>query len=443
MNDWFAAERHAERAYRLYHSGRLEDAVRELRSALAIHPDQPQWLLGLGRAYTEMGRPLSALRSLEKAARLEPPGAELLHALGEACLNAGRNEASLKSLKQAQTLEPDRASHYALAVEACRRMGDHEQAELMFYMAAQTGVDTAEANLFMGLSLLDRSMGERALGCLRLATRLAAADDARPLLALAHAYRMVGNLEMVHRTHLRLLKKWPGHAEALFGLAQTQREMGDCGAALNTLHRLLRGSPHDPAAHFLMGSILLETHKPLEAKAAFDRVQAQAPNYPGLDTHLARVALHRGRLEEARGHLRRAVSAADSNAKWSDPELREIGTLLMLADAPESAAPVFRELTERHASDARAWESLAVALMSAGRLASGCRAARRALRLDAMNLGLIQNTALANLVLGRLRRAAFWLDRATTLNPADPRTLGLAAKLKLARLKRFFGKWNR
>ena len=39
MNDWMDAEQRVERAHEFYESGRWEDALRELRAALEINPN--------------------------------------------------------------------------------------------------------------------------------------------------------------------------------------------------------------------------------------------------------------------------------------------------------------------------------------------------------------------------------------------------------------------
>ena len=48
MNDWSMAEQHAERGWRHYEAGRWDHALRLLRRALSIQPDQAEWWFGVG-----------------------------------------------------------------------------------------------------------------------------------------------------------------------------------------------------------------------------------------------------------------------------------------------------------------------------------------------------------------------------------------------------------
>ena len=43
MSKWFDAEEHADRALEMYERGRWAEAEAELRKAIALNPDQPEW----------------------------------------------------------------------------------------------------------------------------------------------------------------------------------------------------------------------------------------------------------------------------------------------------------------------------------------------------------------------------------------------------------------
>src|ERR1051326_8035003 len=92
-------------------------------------------------------------------------------------LRAGDPSASLEWFDKAERLQPESVMPYVHRIEAHATLGQHDQAELMFYMAQQIDPRSAEAFLAMADSLLDRSLHEKAVWCLREA---AAIDEGLP-----------------------------------------------------------------------------------------------------------------------------------------------------------------------------------------------------------------------------------------------------------------------
>ncbi len=48
MSSWFDAEDHADRALEMYERGRWAEAEAELRKAISLNPEQPEWHFNLG-----------------------------------------------------------------------------------------------------------------------------------------------------------------------------------------------------------------------------------------------------------------------------------------------------------------------------------------------------------------------------------------------------------
>ena len=62
---------------------------------------------------------------------------------------------------------------------------------------------------------------------------------------------------------------------------------------------------------------------------------------------------------------------------------------------------------------------------------------RNAVRIEPHYVLAMHNLAVAHLELGQLRRAAYWLNRATGLDGSQPRMRRLEARLRWLRLKRW------
>jgi predicted TPR repeat methyltransferase len=133
-----------------YRAGRLEDAERDCRRALATSPGDPDALHMLGRVLLQRGREAFAVPVLEQAAAARPGDPAVLVRLGRALYGAGESEAALGAYERA--LEIDHADgkarmHRGIALLDLGRPGaaeqelrtaagrDPERAERHFYLA--------------------------------------------------------------------------------------------------------------------------------------------------------------------------------------------------------------------------------------------------------------------------------------------------------------------
>ena len=96
MNDWSLAEQHAERAWRHYEAGRWDHALRLLRRALTINPDQCDWLFGLGLTLDAMSRYDEAADAYRKVLEHEPNDHEALLHLGMDLIRLGQPAEALE-----------------------------------------------------------------------------------------------------------------------------------------------------------------------------------------------------------------------------------------------------------------------------------------------------------------------------------------------------------
>jgi len=86
----------------LFHSRRYEEAIRELRSDLAVHPDDAvtNWFLGF--AMIANGHPDEAIPVLEKAVALSDRSPAIIGVLVRAYAHAGRRPEALRLLGELQ-----------------------------------------------------------------------------------------------------------------------------------------------------------------------------------------------------------------------------------------------------------------------------------------------------------------------------------------------------
>src|SRR5262249_44541908 len=96
-------------------SDRLEEAIVELRAAIAAEDDYPEALTNLGRALTDSGKPAAGVDELRKALRTKRkfPEAYIAHTnLGNALMALDRRPEAIAAYQDALRLNPKYAEAY-------------------------------------------------------------------------------------------------------------------------------------------------------------------------------------------------------------------------------------------------------------------------------------------------------------------------------------------
>jgi tetratricopeptide (TPR) repeat protein len=434
MSEWFEAEQHVERAHEHFEAGRWEEAESELRLALSMNPQQGEWHFNLGLTLDAAGRHTDAASAFRAAAELDPEDPQPAIMTGLSHLRAGDPSASLEWFDKAERLQPESVMPYVHRIEAHATLGQHDQAELMFYMAQQIDPRSAEAFLAMADSLLDRSLHEKAVWCLREA---AAIDEGLPGVQarLAHVYAATGRQERARQLYLRELRRDPGDIATLLDLGALLVEMNRFVEAGEKFRRVLEIEPDNADAHRALGDLAERLGNLDEAAMQMDVVMRLDPSYPGGRRRLASVLLRRRRGkdgEQATGLLAQELDDFRQNpALIVGPDREDLGRLLLDAQRPEDAAVVLGALANQEPQNPRAHHLLSVALLQSGRRAEGMEEARRVLRLDPRFVPAMHNLAMACIRERRWTRARYWLRQARAIDHEDASVRRLTLLLRL------------
>jgi len=168
----FAHEIHLRNALEHHQAGRLEVARQEYEATLALQPDEPQALMGLGIVAVQLGETAIGLPYLEAAAELAPHTADCWINLTNAYRLAERFEDGVRAGQQAVLRAPERAgawSNWAACLRAVGRVGD---AVTSATTATEVDRDCAEAWRNLGAARLDLGEAESALNAFYQALRL-------------------------------------------------------------------------------------------------------------------------------------------------------------------------------------------------------------------------------------------------------------------------------
>ncbi|MEC9373481.1 MAG: tetratricopeptide repeat protein, partial [Planctomycetota bacterium] len=420
MNDWQDAEEHVERAHQHYEARRWDDAVAELKLALALNPYRAEWHFNLGLTLEAAGRLRDAVKAFSRAVELEPDNQQSLLALGVNHLRLDEPDQAVAILKQAHQIDAARPEPLVHLIEAYTRTGDHEQAELAFYMAIHLEeVDEALAHLNMGISLLEREQAERAAAVLREAARI---EPSLPQVhaRLAESCAMLGRKDRARQLYLRELRNNPGDVDTMLDLGCLLMEMNRLSEAGEKFRRVLELEPDQPDAHYYLGELALIRRRESEALTQFKLAIRLEIDHPQARRRIAEILLDRGESEDARRHLRFELRRWRRRADdFTEDDLAELGSLLLDAGMAEEAVEALEAVVQRDPEDALAMHHLALALFELNRREEGVRRCAAAIALDPQRISAIYNMALAMAHDERWLRAIAWINRGLLVDPDD------------------------
>ncbi|HLO39996.1 MAG TPA: tetratricopeptide repeat protein [Phycisphaerales bacterium] len=437
MKDWFDAEHHVERAHRFYEAGRWEEAEAELRDAIALDPYQPEWHFNLGLTLQASGRFQDAIGSFKEASTLSPADANSALMIGVNLLRLDEARDALSWLERATGIDQNLIDPYIHRIEAHTRLSEHDQAEVVFYMAQQ--VDAKNADLFacMAESLIARGLHDRAVWCLREAARL---DPELPGIQakLADAFAATGRHERARQLYLLELRRDPGDIPTLLALSRVLREMNRLPEAEEKLRRILEIEPDHAQAHFAMAELAIATGQPILALRHFDVVHRLDPTYPGARRRIAELLLERRPwrdVDRAREILASELRSLEAQPGSFDEAARhELGVLLLEAGLSGDAAEIFRSLVEHAPGNAQSHHLLSVACLEMGHLDRGMDAARSALKLDRELVPAMHNLAIAYVKQSQWLRAKYWVRQGLRIAPDDAPLRRLRVLIRWRRL---------
>jgi Flp pilus assembly protein TadD len=319
-------------------------------------------------------------------------------------------------------------------VEAYQRIGDHEQAEVMFYMAQQCDPKNPDAYVFLADSLLARGLHEKAVWCLREAATL---DANLPGIhaRLAEAYAATGRLERARQLFLRELRNDPGDIATLLDLGCLLVRMNRLPEAGEKFRRVLELETDHPDAHFYLADLAERQGLIDTARDGFGVVLRLDQKHAPARRRLAALLLERkqeGDAEAARELLLQELEDFNQNAGAFDADaLEALGRTLLAAGMTMEARRVLRRLADQHPGDAASQHLFSVALFELGEREAGMDVCRKVLKIDAKYVPALHNMAVACILEGQWSKARYWVHQALLVEPDDGALRRLRLKLRL------------
>jgi tetratricopeptide (TPR) repeat protein len=264
-------------------TGRREEALGQIRKAVALEPSQPWAFIDLGTTLWELDRREEAVANLEHAVKLGQDNAEALLALAGAYRDLGRYRDALplyKKVTEAQKLNLRARHYYALMLYAAGQTRDarREWVEVI-HQARDKGElresGVPEAGLYFGPK-----------------RRLVAGFSVPEAQADLQILEALQDLEVHPDTGLL----WQN-----IGSALTDLGLPDLGLAALEKARKLDGSL--PETRFLIALAYRKLGQPERALKEFEAVVAGNPLHPRARLELAQLYTDRGEIERAQAQL--------------------------------------------------------------------------------------------------------------------------------------------
>jgi protein O-GlcNAc transferase len=306
----------------VYHrQGRLGEAERLYRAALARAPRQFDTLHLLGLLRLQQGDAAEALAMLRAAAEAKPGATEVLPGLAAALAGLGREQEALTVYDRFVGMNPaDADARYNRSV-ILSRLGRHADALEGYDNVLAIRPDHFAALFNRGnvLAILERF--SEALASYDLALALAPGQvDA--LNNRANVLKALGRSDEAIATYDRVLGIVPAHADALNNRGNTLFELRRYEEAIASLRAALAVRPDDPDVLFNLGRALQEAGHHDAALAAFDSAIAARPANADAPYSRGNSLLKLERIADAIADYEQAFALAPDHPHAFDALLR-------------------------------------------------------------------------------------------------------------------------
>jgi tetratricopeptide (TPR) repeat protein len=260
----------------LHRQGRLADAERRYRAALAQQPRNFDALHLLGRLKMQQGEAAAAAELVSAAVKSNPGSFDAVTLLGSIMLGLGRFDEAIECFDRVVAAQPRNVDAQFNRATALAQAGRLPQALAGYDRVVAAAPEQGEAWFNRGnvLARLDRL--EEAVASYDRALTLA------PNMPDVHVNRgnalaALGRHELALASFEEALRLKPDDVAVLSNRATTLKLLGRVAEALATAERALAIDPHDINALAARGNALLALDRHGDALAVFDAALARPP----------------------------------------------------------------------------------------------------------------------------------------------------------------------
>lgn len=301
-----------------------------------------------------------------------------------------------------------------------------------------TDETNARAHYLLGLALIKKGQHQPALQTIERAHALAP-DDSEIHWLLASEYENLGQLDKAAHAYEAIktstsdsqLQQAADH-RLRYITATRHAQKGDIATARQMFAELVAESPEDLLSLYSLGVAEMLSGLSDAAMATFERVLEQDPGYANAHLNIARIEQARGHLDRAVEHLRKIIEITTENAPEralarTELDLIEAG-LLAEGGNLSAALEIYVDITRRQPQETRA-------LVAAARLSALTGDTHQAIDLYHRAIALMPGNPRLRLEVAELELSSGAIAAAfTDLSPIDRDKIDEANAAKLGRL---------
>lgn len=357
-----------------HRQGRLDEAEKGYREALASDPTNGEALRGLGAIRRIRGDLAESAELIGRAHDQAPDQPKLLLMLGSVQLEAGDINASRNAYERALALDPNIASAHTALGHIAMMQGEVKLANDYFRTALRVEEDP-QALSGLGTLALDAGDAETALKYLARASDLAP-KDASIAYALGRGFAKRGMLafgEQAFRNALRLRPGLPHASSALGQLLIQDKRAGEAEPYFRSIQGV-RG--FELVAELGLADTLRIQEKLEDAIATYQRALALKPDHEAGFEAMIWCMGKLGRGQEVLSLIDQRIAEYPEQLRWRATRARISGSNGRHADAVAD----WKWLVERDPQDPEAAIQLASALEGNGEFDRAAEVAEEAAR---------------------------------------------------------------
>ena len=268
----------------LLESGRVDEAVEDIRASIKLEPQNAAARTNLGDALRKKGRLDDAFAQYASALRIEPNNVVAHNNLGNAFMQAGRVDLAVAQYQRALAIKPDYALAHTNLADAYLESDRLDLAIGQYHQALRYDPSAIDAHSNLGVALMRLGRIEEAITEFRSALGI----NPRYVTAqinLGNAFLLANQLDAAIAQYLAALAIDPNSAAAQGNLGFSLLRAGRAPEAMAHFERVLEIDPStadgDP------GYSLLRAGRLAEAVAHFQQALGMDPNSPVARKNLA------------------------------------------------------------------------------------------------------------------------------------------------------------
>lgn len=243
-------------AMALFEAGKLDEALTAFRAAARLAPDEPQFAMGAANCLARLGDAAAAETELKKIVDAHPGFALAWLNLANAVSDQDRKIDAVKLYRRAIELDPQLVDAHNSLGATLLKMARFDEAEQAFRAALVLAPDYVPALSNLASVLIDRGVYPDAEATCRRILQLDPANVMGCLMlgsALGHQHRVTETIV----AYRRAVELDPTNARALAGLGLALHETGDTPHALSYLQRAREIAPADPELPYSLSMVYL------------------------------------------------------------------------------------------------------------------------------------------------------------------------------------------